>query len=81
MILAMVQGVKVTPITRTNVKVTWDALAVSDFNGDASTGGYIIEYRWVKNMEYSDWYFKIKLTEDAVVLYQLKVTTLVKEEP
>ena len=41
----MVQGLKVTPITRTNVKVTWDPLGVSDFNGDAATGGYIVEYR------------------------------------
>ena len=51
LISVMVQGVKVTPITRTNVKVTWDALNDSDFSGDAATGGYIVEYRWVKRNE------------------------------
>ena len=42
----MVQGVKVTPITRTNVKLIWDPLVVSDFNGDSATGGYVVEYRY-----------------------------------
>ena len=41
----MVHGVKVTPITRTNVKVIWEPLQAPDFHGDASTGGYNIEYR------------------------------------
>ena len=39
------ENVKVTPITRTNVKVSWTSLKTPDFNGDATTGGYIIEYR------------------------------------
>ena len=41
----LVQSVKVTPITRTNVKVTWEPLDSIDYNGDASSGGYIVEYR------------------------------------
>ena len=40
-----VEGVKVTPISRTNVKVMWKPLSKSDFNGDAQTGGYYVEYR------------------------------------
>ena len=36
---------KVTPITRTNVKVEWSPLAASDFNGDSQSGGYLVEYR------------------------------------
>ena len=40
-----VPEVKVTPITRTDVKVEWTALKAEDFSGDASTGGYMIEYR------------------------------------
>ena len=34
-----------TPITRTDVRVEWTPLARSAFNGDAATGGYIVEYR------------------------------------
>ena len=30
---------------RTNVKVTWNPLKSEDYHGDASTGGYIVEYR------------------------------------
>ena len=41
----MVNNVKVTPITRTNVKVTWEPLKAEDYHGDASTGGYHVEYR------------------------------------
>ena len=51
----MVQGVKVTPITRTNVKLTWDPLVVSDFNGDSATGGYVVEYRYA--LQIADSYF------------------------
>ena len=40
-----VEDVKVTPITRTNVHLSWVPLRKSDFNGDAPTGGYIVEYR------------------------------------
>ena len=36
---------RVTPITRTDVRVEWTGLAKSDFNGDVGTGGYIVEYR------------------------------------
>ena len=43
----MVTKVKVTPITRTDVKVTWRPLNIEDFNGDVETGGYIVEYREV----------------------------------
>ncbi len=42
---APVDDVKVTPITRTTVKLTWLPLRKDDFNGDAETGGYIVEYR------------------------------------
>ena len=42
---AEVMNVKVTPITRTNVKVTWEPLKSEDYHGDASTGGYHVEYR------------------------------------
>ena len=58
----MVQGVKVTPITRTNVKLTWDPLVVSDFNGDSATGGYVVEYRYAPQI--ADSYivfFKVQL--------------------
>ena len=48
----MVQGVKVTPITRTNVKLIWDPLVVSDFSGDSATGGYVVEYRYTLQMNY-----------------------------
>jgi protein sidekick len=44
---AIVDNLKVTPITRTDVRVTWDPLSVADFNGDVDTGGYIVEYREV----------------------------------
>ena len=54
----MVQGVKVTPITRTNVKLTWDPLVVSDFNGDSATGGYVVEYRYA--LQIADSYFFCK---------------------
>ena len=40
-----VEDVKVTPITRTNVHLSWVPLKKDDFNGDAETGGYIVEYR------------------------------------
>ena len=40
-----VENLKVTPITRTNVKVEWTPINVQDFNGDSATGGYIVEYR------------------------------------
>ncbi len=40
-----VENVKVTPITRTNVKVEWSPINREDFNGDSQTGGYVIEYR------------------------------------
>ena len=36
---------QVTPITRTDVRIEWDSLAKTSFNGDSSTGGYIVEYR------------------------------------
>ena len=42
-----VSDVKVTPITRTDVRVTWTPLTIEDFNGDVETGGYIVEYREV----------------------------------
>ena len=42
---ALVEEVKVTPISRTNVKVTWKPLKAEDYHGDASTGGYVVEYR------------------------------------
>eukprot|EP00090_Calanus_glacialis_P041134 TRINITY_DN7227_c0_g1_i2.p1 TRINITY_DN7227_c0_g1~~TRINITY_DN7227_c0_g1_i2.p1 ORF type:complete len:2186 (-),score=220.82 TRINITY_DN7227_c0_g1_i2:579-7136(-) len=42
-----VENLKVTPITRTDVRVTWNPLQVSDFNGDVESGGYKIEYREV----------------------------------
>lgn len=42
---SLIPEVKVTPITRTNIKVTWQPLKAVDFHGDASTGGYIVEYR------------------------------------
>uniref|UniRef100_A0A0K2T3X4 Protein sidekicklike [Megachile rotundata] n=1 Tax=Lepeophtheirus salmonis TaxID=72036 RepID=A0A0K2T3X4_LEPSM len=42
-----VENVKVTPISRTNVRLTWDQLNSEDFNGDSSSGGYIIEYKEV----------------------------------
>ena len=42
---AAVEEVKVTPITRTNVRLSWVPLKKDDFNGDAQTGGYIVEYR------------------------------------
>jgi len=42
-----VQNLKVTPITRTDVRVTWTPLSAAEFNGDENTGGYIIEYREV----------------------------------
>ena len=41
----LLQDVKVTPITRTNIKVTWSPLQAADYHGDASTGGYMVEYR------------------------------------
>merc|ERR1719397_1266873 len=44
---ATVTNLKVTPITRTDVRVTWDPVAASQFNGDVETGGYKIEYREV----------------------------------
>ena len=44
---SMIENLKVTPITRTDVRVTWDPLSISDFNGDVETGGYIVEYREV----------------------------------
>ena len=53
----MVQGVKVTPITRTNVKLTWDPLVVSDFNGDSATGGYVVEYRYAPQIADSSFFF------------------------
>jgi protein sidekick len=40
-----VENLKVTPITRTNVKVEWSPINAEDFNGDSLTGGYIVEYR------------------------------------
>ena len=40
-----VSNLRVTPITRTDVRVTWDPIPVSEFNGDIETGGYKIEYR------------------------------------
>ena len=40
-----VKGLKATPITRTDVQVMWKPLQRSDFNGDFSSGGYIVEYR------------------------------------
>jgi len=42
---ASVDNLRVTPITRTDVRVTWDPIPVSEFNGDIETGGYKIEYR------------------------------------
>ena len=44
---ARVENLKVTPITRTDVSVTWDPLPASQFNGDIESGGYKIEYREV----------------------------------
>merc|ERR1719225_715811 len=77
---AMVQGVKVTPITRTNVKVTWDALGDSDFNGDASTGGYIVEYReltdYTSNIIASSAYPQVELkgiSRNRVILEDLAI--------
>jgi protein sidekick len=40
-----VEAVKVTPITRTNVKVSWTPLKSEHYHGDSDTGGYIVEYR------------------------------------
>merc|ERR1719242_733643 len=40
-----VTNLRVTPITRTDVRVTWDPIPVSEFNGEIETGGYKIEYR------------------------------------
>merc|ERR1719242_1531006 len=40
-----VTNLRVTPITRTDVSVTWDPLPASQFNGDIESGGYKIEYR------------------------------------
>merc|ERR1719266_422607 len=42
---AVVTNLRVTPITRTDVRVTWDPIPVAEFNGDVDTGGYKIEYR------------------------------------
>ena len=42
---ATVENLRVTPITRTDVRVTWDPIPVSEFNGDIDNGGYKIEYR------------------------------------
>jgi len=39
--------VTVTPITSTNVRVSWKPLAAGSWNGDAETGGYKVEYRQV----------------------------------
>merc|ERR1719266_3228743 len=44
---AVVTNLRVTPITRTDVRVTWDPIPVAEFNGDVDTGGYKIEYREV----------------------------------
>ncbi len=42
-----VSDVRVTPITRTNVRVEWTPLLEVDFNGDSSSraAGYRVEYR------------------------------------
>ena len=42
---ATVENLRVTPITRTDVRVTWEPIPVSEFNGDIDNGGYKIEYR------------------------------------
>ncbi|XP_059099411.1 protein sidekick-like isoform X3 [Tigriopus californicus] len=44
-----VENLKVTPITRTNVKVEWTPLNPEDFNGDAKSGGYQVEYREIND--------------------------------
>ena len=76
----MVQGVKVTPITRTNVKLTWDPLSVSDFNGDAATGGYVVEYReltdYTSNIIASSAYPQVELkgiSRNRVILEDLAI--------
>ena len=40
-----VENLKVTPISRTNVKVEWSPINEAEFNGDSRTGGYTVEYR------------------------------------
>ncbi|XP_050099535.1 protein sidekick isoform X2 [Anopheles aquasalis] len=42
---AGVTGLKVVPITTTSVRVQWNALAASAWNGDTETGGYRILYQ------------------------------------
>ena len=77
----MVQGVKVTPITRTNVKLTWDPLVVSDFNGDSATGGYVVEYRYALQIADSYFFYKafgwfISMTFNCVHCWNLYFSLL-----